>query len=47
MGAYSAEVDGNTVWIYIRDLSGKESKIKYKAVTVEPSAAPSRDDGAA
>jgi hypothetical protein len=31
-GSYSAEVKGNTVWIYAHDLSGKEHKIKYKAV---------------
>jgi len=35
-GNYSAEVDGNTVWMYIRDLSGKEPKIKYKAVSIDP-----------
>lgn len=35
-GSYSAEVDGNTVWMYIRDLSGKEHKVKYKAVSVDP-----------
>ena len=35
-GSYSAEVDGNTVWMYLRDLSGKEHKIKYKAVSVDP-----------
>jgi hypothetical protein len=35
-GHYSAEVDGNTVWIYIRDLSGKEHGIKYKAVSIDP-----------
>ncbi len=31
-GYYSAEVKGNTVWMYAHDLSGKEHKIKYKAV---------------
>jgi hypothetical protein len=35
-GYYSAEVDGNTVWMYIRDLSGKEHKVKYKAVSIDP-----------
>ena len=35
-GHYSAEVDGNTVWMYLRDLSGKEHKIKYKAVSIDP-----------
>jgi hypothetical protein len=47
VGHYSAEVDGNTVWIYVRELSGKENKVKYKAVSVAPSAAPSGDEGAA
>jgi hypothetical protein len=45
-GNYSAEVDGNTVWIYIRDLSGKESKLKYKAASVSNPAPSSREDGA-
>jgi hypothetical protein len=31
-GSYSAEVKGNTVWMYVHDLSGKESRMKYKAV---------------
>lgn len=31
-GTYSAEVKGNTVWMYAHDLSGKEHKVKYKAV---------------
>jgi hypothetical protein len=35
-GSYSAEVDGNTVWMILRDLSGKEHKLKYKAVSVDP-----------
>ena len=39
-GFYSAEVDGNTVWMYIKDLSGKEHKIKYKAVSIDPDQAP-------
>lgn len=29
-GSYSAEVKGNTVWIYVLDLSSKEHKIRYK-----------------
>jgi len=24
------------VWMYIRDLSGKEHKVKYKAVSIDP-----------
>ena len=31
-GNYSAEVDGNAVWMYVHDLSGKEHRIKYKYV---------------
>ncbi len=31
-GNYSAEVKGNTVWMYPHDPSGKEHKIKYKAL---------------
>jgi hypothetical protein len=31
-GNYSAEVKGNSLWIYAHDLSGKEHKVKYKAV---------------
>ena len=30
-GSYSAEVKGNTVWIYVADLDGSEHKVKYKA----------------
>jgi hypothetical protein len=43
-GFYSAEVDGNTVWMYIKDLSGKEHKIKYKAVSIDPDQAPPSSD---
>ena len=48
-GYYSAQVDGNTVWMYIRDLSGKEQKLKYKAVSVDPPQSnqqSSKEDGA-
>lgn len=31
-GNYSAEVKGNTVWMYPHDQAGKEHKIKYKAL---------------
>ena len=31
-GYYSAEVDGNSVWMFGRDLGGKEHKIKYHYV---------------
>ncbi len=31
-GNYSAEVKGNTAWVYTHDLSGKEQKVKYHAV---------------
>ena len=30
-GSYSAEVKGNTMWIYVADLDGTEHKVKYKA----------------
>ena len=46
-GNYSAEVDGNTVWIYVRELSGKERKIKFKAVSVDSGAASSKSEGGA
>lgn len=44
-GTYSAEIDGNTVWMYVRELSGKERKIKYKAVSVDSGTASSRGEG--
>jgi len=31
-GTYSAEVDGNSVWIYGHELGGKEHKVKYHYV---------------
>jgi hypothetical protein len=31
-GSYTAEVKGNSLWMYVHDLSGKERKIKYHAV---------------
>lgn len=31
-GKYTAEVDGNTLWIYGHELDGKERKIKYHYV---------------
>jgi len=46
-GHYSAEVDGNTVWVYVRELSGKERKIKYKAVSVESDTTSSKSEGGA
>jgi hypothetical protein len=46
-GSYSAELDGNTVWIFLRDLSGKEGKIKYKAVSIDQEPAPADKDDAA
>jgi len=46
-GSYSAEVDGNTVWMYVRELSGKERKIKYKAVSVDGGTASSGSEGGA
>jgi len=29
-GSYGAEVDGETVWVFVPDLSGKITKIKYR-----------------
>jgi hypothetical protein len=34
-GKYEAEIDGNALFVFIHDLSGKEHKIKYKAVSVQ------------
>ncbi len=31
-GNYTAEVDGNTVWLHVYDLGGKEHRIKYHYV---------------
>lgn len=31
-GSYSAEIKGDTVWMFAHDLSGKQYKLKYKAV---------------
>lgn len=31
-GSYVAEIDGNSVWMYGHDLSGKEHKVKYRYV---------------
>jgi hypothetical protein len=39
-GAYQAEVNGNALSVYVPDLSGKEHKVKYKAVMLEPAALP-------
>ncbi|MHB1938587.1 MAG: tetratricopeptide repeat protein [Acidobacteriaceae bacterium] len=34
-GSYEAEVDGNSLFVFVHELSGKERKIKYRAVSVE------------
>lgn len=34
-GEYQAEIDGNAIWVIIHELSGKERKVKYKAVSVQ------------
>jgi hypothetical protein len=31
-GSYTAEVKGNSLWMYAHDLSGREHKVKYHAV---------------
>ncbi len=38
-GKYESEIDGNAVFVLVHDLSGKEHKIKYKAVGVQEMAA--------
>jgi hypothetical protein len=35
-GPYQAEIRGNALFIYVPELSGKERKVKYKAVMVDP-----------
>lgn len=35
-GQYEAEIDGNALFVYVPELSGKERKVKYKAVSVQP-----------
>lgn len=34
-GSYEAEVDGNSLFVFVHELSGKERKIKYRAVSVQ------------
>lgn len=34
-GNYEAEIDGNSLFLFVHELSGKERKIKYRAVSVE------------
>lgn len=34
-GSYEAEIDGNSLFVFVHELSGKERKIKYRAVSVE------------
>ncbi|MGA2569474.1 MAG: tetratricopeptide repeat protein [Terracidiphilus sp.] len=38
-GKYEAEIDGNALFVFVHDLSGKEHKIKYKAVGVQEASA--------
>jgi TPR repeat protein len=38
-GKYESEIDGTAVFVFVHDLSGKEHKIKYKAVGVQEMAA--------
>jgi hypothetical protein len=38
-GKYEAEIDGNALFVLVHDLSGKEHKIKYKAVSVREAGA--------
>ncbi|MGA3263770.1 MAG: tetratricopeptide repeat protein [Terracidiphilus sp.] len=34
-GEYEAEIDGNSLFVFVHDLSGREHRIKYKAVNVQ------------
>jgi hypothetical protein len=34
-GEYQAEIDGNALFVFVHELSGKERKIKYRAVSVQ------------
>lgn len=34
-GSYEAGIDGNSLFVFVHELSGKERKIKYRAVSVE------------
>jgi hypothetical protein len=38
-GKYEAETDDNALFVFVHDLSGKERKIKYKAVSVQEASA--------
>jgi hypothetical protein len=38
-GRYEAEIDGNSLFVYVHDVSGKEHKTKYKAVSVQEASA--------
>jgi TPR repeat protein len=38
-GNYEAEIDGNALFIFVHELTGKERKVKYKAVSVEEASA--------
>jgi hypothetical protein len=34
-GRYNAEIDGNALFVYVPELSGKERRIKYRAVSLQ------------
>jgi TPR repeat protein len=38
-GEYQAEIDGNALWVVVHELSGKERKIKYRAVSAQEASA--------
>jgi len=38
-GKYEAEIDGNALFVYVPELSGKEHKIKYRAVSLQVASA--------
>ncbi len=37
-GRYEAEIDGNALFVLVRDLSGKERRVKYRAISVQETA---------
>ncbi len=38
-GRYTAEIDGSALFVFVHDLSGKERRIKYRAVSVQEASA--------
>ncbi len=38
-GRYTAEIDGSALFVFVHDVSGKERKVKYRAVSVQEASA--------